>query len=80
MKLKLSISILFIIINLSAYAQSDWSKLSANQKIKLAKKEQKEQQRAKKNKKEQICAATGGAALRRTSLLSFALRWMGSGR
>lgn len=42
MKLKLSISILFIIISLSAYTQTDWSKLSANQKIKLAKKEQKE--------------------------------------
>lgn len=42
MKLKLSISILLIMISLTSYAQTDWSKLSANQKIKLAKKEQKE--------------------------------------
>ena len=42
MKLKLSISIVFLIGSLSISAQDSWSKLSPNQKIKVAKKEQKE--------------------------------------
>jgi len=42
MKLKLSVSIIFLIVSLSISAQDKWSKLSPNQKIRIAKKEQKE--------------------------------------
>ncbi len=42
MKLKLSVSIIFLIASLSISAQDSWSKLSPNQKIRIAKKEQKE--------------------------------------
>jgi hypothetical protein len=42
MKLKLSVSIIFLIVSLSISAQDKWTKLSPNQKIRIAKKEQKE--------------------------------------